>query len=150
MFVLQLSGIQILLQNYSLFLIQLKNICKIICCLQIFFRNFVAFFFGSLIIVSKKKFSALFSFQIKDVLNIDKALIKPWWIANLCLVIADHMSKIYFIIDQQIARHFVHYSECLDNPPSLLSNSNSFLLQGSQPITIKGWDFSQSGIPLTH
>ena len=24
------------------------------------------------------------------------------------------------IIDQQIARHFVQYSECLSNPPSLL------------------------------
>ena len=30
-----------------------------------------------------------------------------------------------FIIDQQIARHVVQYSECLYNPPSLLYNSNS-------------------------
>ena len=33
------------------------------------------------------------------------------------------LSKTYFIIDQQIARHFVHYSECIYHPPSLLCNS---------------------------
>ena len=33
--------------------------------------------------------------------------------------------KKYFIIDQQIARHFLQYNECLSNPPSLLSNSNN-------------------------
>ena len=33
--------------------------------------------------------------------------------------------KRYFIIDQQIARHFVHYSEYHYNPPSLLCNSNN-------------------------
>ena len=31
----------------------------------------------------------------------------------------------YFIIDQQIAGHFVHYSECLFHPPSLLCHSNN-------------------------
>ena len=30
--------------------------------------------------------------------------------------------KIYFIIDQQIAQHFVQYSECLWNPPLLVCN----------------------------
>ena len=102
------------MQNYLLF----ANLFPQFCCI----------FFGSLIIVSKKKFSALFLFQIKDVLNIEKDLIIAcWWITNLCLFIANHMymSKRYFIIDQQIARHFVHYSKCLDNPPSLLSNSNN-------------------------
>ena len=32
--------------------------------------------------------------------------------------------KIYFIIDQQKERHFVHFSECLYHLPSLLCNSN--------------------------
>ena len=32
------------------------------------------------------------------------------------------LNKRYFIIDQQIARHFVHYSECLSNPLYLLCN----------------------------
>ena len=36
-----------------------------------------------------------------------------------------HICKIYLIIDQQIAQHFVQYSECLSNPPSLLCNSNN-------------------------
>ena len=82
------------------------------------FSAILLHFFGSLIIVSKKKFSALFSFQIKDVLNIDKDLIIAcWWIANLCLIIAHHM--------YMSKRYFVHYSECLYNPPSLLSNSNN-------------------------
>ena len=35
------------------------------------------------------------------------------------------LSKRYLIIDQQIARLFVNYSECLYNPPSLLCNSNT-------------------------
>ena len=33
--------------------------------------------------------------------------------------------KRYFIVVQQIARHFVHYRECLYHPPSLLCNSNN-------------------------
>ena len=39
------------------------------------------------------------------------------------------LNKRYFIIDQQIARHFVHYSECLSNPPSLYATQmiNPFL-----------------------
>ena len=36
------------------------------------------------------------------------------------------LHKRYFMIDQQIARKLVYYSECLSNPPSLLSNSNNF------------------------
>ena len=35
------------------------------------------------------------------------------------------VNKRYFIIDQQIAQHFGHYSECLYNPLSLLCNSNN-------------------------
>jgi hypothetical protein len=55
------------------------------------------------------------------------------------LILSPIQQKI-FHRDQQIARHFVHYSECLSNPPSHLSNSNNtpFLIQGSRPITIKG------------
>ena len=30
------------------------------------------------------------------------------------------LNKTYFKIDQHIARHFVHFSECLYHPPSLL------------------------------
>ena len=33
--------------------------------------------------------------------------------------------KRYLIIDQQIARHLMHYSDCLYNPHSLLCNSNN-------------------------
>ena len=35
------------------------------------------------------------------------------------------LEKRYLIIDQQIALHFVHCSECLYYPPSLLYNSNN-------------------------
>ena len=35
------------------------------------------------------------------------------------------LGKRYFIIVKQIARHFVHYSECLYHPPSHLCNSNN-------------------------
>ena len=37
--------------------------------------------------------------------------------------------KRYFIIDQQIVQHFVHYSKCLSNPPSFYANEiiNPFL-----------------------
>ena len=43
--------------------------------------------------------------------------------------------KIYFIIEQQIARHFVQYSEFLSNPPQILK---PFIIQRPHPITIKG------------
>ena len=33
---------------------------------------------------------------------------------------------ILYYIDQQIARHFVHLSECLNYPPSLLNDSNKY------------------------
>ena len=48
---------------------------------------------------------------------------------SLWLVTTDWDNKTYFIIYQQIARHFVHYIENLSNPPFLLCNSifNSFL-----------------------
>ena len=48
--------------------------------------------------------------------------------------------KRYFILDQQIARHFVQYSGCLYTPSPImqLKKLTPFLLQGSQPITIKG------------
>ena len=48
------------------------------------------------------------------------------------------ISKLYFIIDQQIARRFVHYSECVSNPPSLLY----IQLKQSTLFTIKNRDFS--------
>ena len=34
----------------------------------------------------------------------------------LCVAVATRLVKRYFIIDQQIAWHFVHYSECLFHP----------------------------------
>ena len=34
------------------------------------------------------------------------------------------VKKIDFIIEKQIVRHFVQYSECLSTTPSLLCNSN--------------------------
>ena len=47
-----------------------------------------------------------------------KGLVTPL----LCHIIIEQVTnKIYFIIDQQIARHFVQYSQTLSNPPSLLS-----------------------------
>ena len=54
--------------------------------------------------------------------------------------------KRYFIIDQQIERYFVQYSESLSNllPFYATQLINPFWIQGSQPITIKGWDFNQS------
>ena len=37
--------------------------------------------------------------------------------------------KRYFIVDQQIVQHFVHYSKCLSNPPSFYATEiiNPFL-----------------------
>ena len=35
-----------------------------------------------------------------------------------------YIDKRYFIIDQQIACHFVHFGECYSNFPSLLCNSD--------------------------
>ena len=61
----------------------------------------------------------------------------------------NHRHKRYFIIDQQIGLHLVQYNECLSTPHSLQCNSNNFLIQGSQPITIKGMYFSQSRSPYT-
>ena len=57
------------------------------------------------------------------------------------------INKRYFIIDQKIARHFVQYNESLSTFPFLLCNSNNKpfrSIQGSQLITIKNRDFSQS------
>ena len=71
------------------------------------------------------------------------------WIQRNCLKILNLMiqDKRYFIIDQQIASHFVHYSECLYYPLPLYATQiiNHFLTSRiSQPITIKGLDFCQS------
>ena len=35
------------------------------------------------------------------------------------------LNKRYFILDQQIARYFVQYSECISNPPAFIFNSNN-------------------------
>ena len=53
-------------------------------------------------------------------------------------IIFGALFKRYLLIDQQIARNFVHYSDCLSNPPSLLSTQliNSFNYLGSHPITV--------------
>ena len=51
--------------------------------------------------------------------------------------------KRYFIIDQQIGRYFVCFSDCLFYPPfpsMQLKILALFLLQGSEPITIKDCD----------
>ena len=47
--------------------------------------------------------------------------------------------KGYSMIDQQTVRHFVHYSKSLSNHSSFYATQliNPFLIQGSQPITIK-------------
>ena len=60
-------------------------------------------------------------------------------VSALCL-------SLFSIIDQQIALHFVHYSECLSNPLTFYATKiiNSLLLKGYPPIKIKGWDLSQS------
>ena len=54
-------------------------------------------------------------------------------------------NKIYLIIDQQIAWHFMPYSECLLTPfpTRVLIKFTIFLIQWSQPIMIKWRDFSQ-------
>ena len=75
-----------------------------------------------------------------------------WFINSSLMAKYAHMkiwTKRYFIIDQQIV--FVHCSACLYHPlfPFMqLKYLTLFLLQGSQPITIKGWDFSQSYNPF--
>ena len=53
-------------------------------------------------------------------------------------------NKRYFLIDQQLARHFVHYSEwSLTQPLPFYATQiiTLFLLHESQQITKKGWDF---------
>ena len=64
---------------------------------------------------------------------------------SISIIKLANQSKIYFIIDQQIARAFVHYSECISIPLPFYTTQiiNPFLNSSSQPITIKGWDFSQ-------
>ena len=47
--------------------------------------------------------------------------------------------KTYFIIDQQIAQHFVHYGECL---PSFFYTAQMINPEGSQPIMKKGLNLS--------
>ena len=45
--------------------------------------------------------------------------------STFCLAVSDSPKKRFLILDQQIARYFVHYSKCLYHPPSLLCNSNN-------------------------
>ena len=53
-------------------------------------------------------------------------------------------NKRYLIIDQQIARQSVQFSEYLSNPLPFWTTQiiTLFLVQGSQPIMIRGKDFS--------
>ena len=55
-------------------------------------------------------------------------------------------NKRYLIIDQQIVRHFVHFSESLSTTPLPFYATHIItpFFQGSQLIMIKGRDFSQS------
>ena len=59
--------------------------------------------------------------------------------------IQQNINKRYFIIDQQIARHFVQYSEFLSNPLPFYAEQiiDPFLNHGSQTFWIEGRDFSQ-------
>ena len=52
-------------------------------------------------------------------------------------------NKRYFIIDQQIARHFVHYSECLSNLTSFYTIQliNPFLISRITANHDKGLGF---------
>ena len=55
----------------------------------------------------------------------------------------------YFVIDQQIARHFVQYSESISKPPFTsmqLESSTLFLIQGYQSITLKDRNFANRKI----
>ena len=56
-------------------------------------------------------------------------------------------AKRYLLVDQQIAQHFVHYSGCIYHhlPFYAIQIIHPYLFQGSQQITIKGWDFNQLG-----
>ena len=62
--------------------------------------------------------------------------------------------KKYYISKNKVhntAYHFMHYSECLSIPILFYGTPiiNPFLIQGSQPIMIKGRDFSQWWNPYT-
>ena len=51
-------------------------------------------------------------------------------------------NKRYFKIDQHLARYFVYYVECLSLPfPFLCSQIITPLIQLSQPIRKRGWNF---------
>ena len=54
-----------------------------------------------------------------------------------------------FIIEKQIAQHFVHYSKCLSNPIPLYATQIIILTQSPQPILKKERNFSQSWNPYT-
>ena len=57
-------------------------------------------------------------------------------------------NKIYFIIDKKIAWDFFQYIEFLSYFSFIqLKTLTLFLIQTSQPIMIKGRDFTQSGNP---
>ena len=65
-------------------------------------------------------------------------------VVKACSLLELCVQNRYFIIDQQIARHFLQYSECLLNHPSLLWNSKWLTHFLYSRITIKGRDFSKS------
>ena len=58
--------------------------------------------------------------------------------------------KRYYIIDQQIVQHFVHFSESLYHPLPFYATKwlPLFLFQGSEQITIKDCVFSQFNLTL--
>ena len=60
-------------------------------------------------------------------------------------------NKRYSIIDQQIARYFVHYSEYFSSPLPFYAIQiiNPFLNSRISAIHDKGWIFSQSWNPFT-
>ena len=66
------------------------------------------------------------------------------WTLNNHIHSHQHFTNRCFIIDQQIARNFVQYSQYLSYPRLSL-----FLIQVFQPTTIKGRGFSQSWNPYT-
>ena len=57
--------------------------------------------------------------------NLERIIILAYKDVPFYLIVLISCDKRYFMIDQQIARHFLQYSDCLSNPPSLLFNSNN-------------------------
>ena len=67
---------------------------------------------------------------------------RNWPFYELCILI-------YFLIDQQIACYFVHYSICLYHPPLFYATQtiDPFLTSRISANHEKGWDFRQSENP---